>query len=135
MIAITGNTFPVKEQLKALGGRWDATAKAWNVPEERADEARALVAGAGPQAPRRAPQAAPRRGYARAVRAAAPAVKPACAGTHSKGDGSWWLKDARGIECGRVCDRCERWKMSGYRAEIFSDSLYQAEEAIEASDY
>lgn len=131
MTPITGNTFPVKDQLKALGGRWDATAKAWNVPEERAEEARALVAGAGPQAPRRAPQAAPRRGYARAVRAAAAPAKPECAGTHRKGDGSWWLKDARGIECARVCGKCEAFKMAGYRPEIFTNASYWADEPIE----
>jgi hypothetical protein len=26
---ITGNTFPVKDQLKALGARWDAEKKVW----------------------------------------------------------------------------------------------------------
>jgi hypothetical protein len=45
-IAITGNTYPVKDQLKALGGRWDADRKAWMVPADQADQARALVAGA-----------------------------------------------------------------------------------------
>lgn len=45
-VAITGNTYPVKDQIKALGGRWDADAKAWRVPADKADEARALVAGA-----------------------------------------------------------------------------------------
>jgi hypothetical protein len=42
-VLITGNTFPVKEQLKALGGRWDAAARGWRVPADRADEARRLV--------------------------------------------------------------------------------------------
>jgi len=55
-IVITGNTYPVKEQLKAMGGTWNATAKGWNIPEERADEARALVeaapAGYIPRQPR-----------------------------------------------------------------------------------
>jgi len=45
---ITGNTYPVKDQIKALGGRWNKAAQGWDVPQERADEARALVAGAGP---------------------------------------------------------------------------------------
>jgi hypothetical protein len=49
MISITGNTYPVKDQLKALGGKWDAPNKAWIVPEDKADAARALVVGAGPQ--------------------------------------------------------------------------------------
>jgi hypothetical protein len=26
---ITGNTYPVKDQLRAMGARWDADAKAW----------------------------------------------------------------------------------------------------------
>ena len=45
-IAITGNTYPVKDQLKALGARWDADTKAWMVPASQAAAARALVAGA-----------------------------------------------------------------------------------------
>jgi hypothetical protein len=45
MIAITGNTFPVKDQLKALGGRWNAADRVWMVPQEKADEARKLVNG------------------------------------------------------------------------------------------
>ena len=45
-VAISGNTYPVKEALKALGARWNADGKAWMVPADKADEARALVAGA-----------------------------------------------------------------------------------------
>jgi len=48
MTTITGNTYPVKEQIKKLGGRWNRTAKGWDVPDENADEARALVEAAGP---------------------------------------------------------------------------------------
>lgn len=48
MTTITGNTYPVKEQIKALGGRWNRDAQGWDVPDNRADEARALVANAGP---------------------------------------------------------------------------------------
>ncbi len=44
-MTITGNTYPVKDQLKALGGRWNPTAKGWDVPSAKADEARRLVAG------------------------------------------------------------------------------------------
>lgn len=43
---ITGNTYPVKDQIKALGGKWDAAAQGWRVPAAKADEARALVAAA-----------------------------------------------------------------------------------------
>lgn len=45
-VLIAGNTFPVKEQLKSMGGRWDAVAKGWRVPADKAAEARKLVAGA-----------------------------------------------------------------------------------------
>ena len=46
-VAITGNTYPVKDQLKALGARWNADAKAWMVDPEKAEQAKAIVAGAG----------------------------------------------------------------------------------------
>ena len=50
-VLVTGNTYPVKDSLKALGARWDATAKGWRVPADKADAARALVAPATPKAP------------------------------------------------------------------------------------
>jgi hypothetical protein len=50
MVAIAGNTFPVKDQLRALGGRWNADRKAWMIPVEKVDEAKALIASA-PQSP------------------------------------------------------------------------------------
>ncbi len=46
MTKIDGNTYPVREQIKALGGKWDPTAKAWSVPDDKADEARRIVANA-----------------------------------------------------------------------------------------
>jgi hypothetical protein len=46
-VLIVGNTFPVKDQIKSLGGRWDAAAKGWRVPAAVAAKAQALVAGAG----------------------------------------------------------------------------------------
>src|SRR5436853_517110 len=46
MIAISGNTYPVKDQLRSLGGKWDANQKAWLVPDEKAEEAKKLVTGA-----------------------------------------------------------------------------------------
>ena len=49
LVAITGNTYPVKEQLKSIGARWNGDAKAWMVVPEKADEARKIVAGAGPK--------------------------------------------------------------------------------------
>lgn len=45
LVAITGNTYPVKEQLKSLGARWNAEAKAWMVEPSKADQARAIVEG------------------------------------------------------------------------------------------
>jgi hypothetical protein len=52
MQTITGNTYPVRDEIKALGGTWNKHAKGWNVPDDKADEARALVSGA-PSAARR----------------------------------------------------------------------------------
>ncbi len=28
----TGNTYPIRDAIKSLGGKWDATKKAWVVP-------------------------------------------------------------------------------------------------------
>ena len=53
MTAITGNTYPVKDAIKAMGGRWNADQKSWMVPDEKADDARKLVSGA-PIQPREA---------------------------------------------------------------------------------
>ena len=47
MILITGNTYPHRVQLRAMGGEWDASAKGWRVPEDKADDARAMVATYG----------------------------------------------------------------------------------------
>lgn len=49
---------------------------------------------------------------------------PECDGSekfyHIKGDGSWWANDARGIPLRRVCEKCERAKLAGYRPEILT---------------
>lgn len=45
-VAIGGNTYPVRDQLRDLGGHWDAASKAWMVPASNAEAARALVASA-----------------------------------------------------------------------------------------
>lgn len=45
-VAISGNTYPVREKLKALGGKWDAGAQVWYVPANKADEAKQIVANA-----------------------------------------------------------------------------------------
>ena len=35
MRKITGNTYPIKDQLKALGGCWNAAGKFWEVPDDK----------------------------------------------------------------------------------------------------
>jgi hypothetical protein len=47
MTEITGNTYPVRDSLKALGGKWDPEKKAWLVPDSKVVEARKLVEGGG----------------------------------------------------------------------------------------
>jgi hypothetical protein len=51
---ITGNTYPVKDQLRALGGVWSKAGSGWLVPAANAEQARAIVAGAPRSAPRKA---------------------------------------------------------------------------------
>lgn len=46
---ITGNTYPVKEQLKALGAKWNKAQCGWNVPSEHAEQAMIIVESAGPK--------------------------------------------------------------------------------------
>jgi hypothetical protein len=43
MTRIVGNTYPVKDRLRALGGRWNAAAKCWEVPDDKAQAAQAIV--------------------------------------------------------------------------------------------
>ena len=50
-VLITGNTYPVKDALRALGAKWDADRKAWTITDKKADEARKLVEGAPASAP------------------------------------------------------------------------------------
>lgn len=55
---------------------------------------------------------------------------------HTKGDGSWWAYDAKGIELCRVCEKCEREKLSQYRPEILHGySQNDVDEPIEPEDY
>jgi hypothetical protein len=64
---ITGNTYPVKEQIKALGGRWNRALNGWDVPTANAEQARSIVANAGPStyAPRARRSSSSRIVYAR----------------------------------------------------------------------
>lgn len=48
---------------------------------------------------------------------------------------SSWQRDARGIELCRTCERCHDEKMSRYRADVLSDSNYEADEPIEPEEY
>lgn len=43
MVEITGNTYPVRDQLKALGGVWNKSRKCWMVPADKADAAMQLA--------------------------------------------------------------------------------------------
>lgn len=72
---ITGNTYPVKDDLRALGGRWDAAAKGWRVPADKADEAQKLVAAATPALSR---QYTPATGGSRPRRPFVPCGYPGC---------------------------------------------------------
>ncbi len=42
-VLITGNTYPVRRALAQMGGKWNATEKGWEVPDDLADEARRIV--------------------------------------------------------------------------------------------
>ena len=53
---------------------------------------------------------------------------------HTRGDGSWWEYDARGIELCRVCAECRAEKLSRYRPEVLTDPQYEANESIEEDE-
>ena len=61
MVLVVGNTFPVKEELKRLGGAWDARNRGWLVPEQHSAEANHIVAEAGQKTARRTATTAPSR--------------------------------------------------------------------------
>jgi len=44
MVPVTGNTYPVKDELKQLGARWDAASRVWKVPDSRLADAQRIVA-------------------------------------------------------------------------------------------
>ena len=52
MQLITGNTYPVKDAIKSLGGTWNKAQQGWNVPDENAEAARQLVADSPSASPR-----------------------------------------------------------------------------------
>ena len=43
MVEITGNTYLVRDKIRALGGKWDFVKKCWSVPDDKAAEAQRLV--------------------------------------------------------------------------------------------
>lgn len=53
LVEITGNTYPVKDALKAMGARWNADKKCWMIAASKAQEAAAIVGTAGPKKPSR----------------------------------------------------------------------------------
>lgn len=48
-VAITGNTYPVKDALKALGAKWDSGRKCWTISDKKLAEAQKIVANAPAQ--------------------------------------------------------------------------------------
>lgn len=48
MKLLTGNTYPVRDKIKALGGIWNPVQKGWMIPADKFDEAAALVKYAPP---------------------------------------------------------------------------------------
>lgn len=55
-VRVEGNTYPVKDRLRAMGGRWNGDAKVWEVPASQAERARGAVAAAGPKKPYSGPR-------------------------------------------------------------------------------
>lgn len=51
---------------------------------------------------------------------------------HVDGDGSYWARDARGIELRRVCFYCRPLLKRDYRAAVLNDPSYETDEPIES---
>lgn len=43
MVLVSGNTYPIKDQIKAFGGKWDAESKSWWVPSENVKKVKELM--------------------------------------------------------------------------------------------
>jgi hypothetical protein len=43
MVPLPGNTYPIRRQLRSLGGEFDSAAKVWMLPADRIAEARKLL--------------------------------------------------------------------------------------------
>ena len=79
-VAITGDTYPLRAQLKAMGAVWDSAGRVWKIAPERAAQAQALVehrpTGGTAPSPAAAPAAVPGRKEAARKEAAAYATDP-----------------------------------------------------------
>src|SRR5689334_12149781 len=51
LVAIPGNTYPVRAELKALGATWDSANRVWSIAPEKLPLAQAIVANQGKAAP------------------------------------------------------------------------------------
>lgn len=51
MLKVTGNTYPVKDKLRELGGKWDRDRKVWLVPDNKIKEAQEAVNNPPKKAP------------------------------------------------------------------------------------
>lgn len=49
---VTGNTFPVRDALRAMGSTWSSDERGWYVPMERLEEAEELIRNAPKNEPR-----------------------------------------------------------------------------------
>jgi hypothetical protein len=45
-------------------------------------------------------------------------------------DDGWWEYDARGIPLAKVCDKCRKTKLAGYRPDVLRDPNYEHDEPI-----
>lgn len=46
MADILGNTYPVKDHLKAIGARWNAERKVWTISDDKLEQAKSIVTNA-----------------------------------------------------------------------------------------
>lgn len=50
---------------------------------------------------------------------------------HTKYDGSYWEKDARGIPLARVCSKCRKEALSKFNPDVLRNPNYQTDERID----
>lgn len=50
------------------------------------------------------------------------------------GKPSWWENDARGIPLARVCDKCKKQKLAGFRPDVLTNPGYEVDEPIEPEE-